>query len=68
MTCCFCLFSLIVQTIKWSVPYNLYKDLLVDQAALMLTVLGRVTETQQILAARFNFRLRTPDIVLAVSP
>lgn len=52
----------------WIVPYDLYKDQLVDQAALMLTVLGRATETQQVLATRFNFRLRTPDIIISVSP
>lgn len=52
----------------WTVPYKLYKDQLVDQAALMLTVFGRVTETKQALATRFNFRLRTPDIILTVSP
>ncbi|XP_053542090.1 protein-glutamine gamma-glutamyltransferase K isoform X1 [Ictalurus punctatus] len=53
-----------VRTLKWTVPYNLYKDKLVDQAALMLTVTGRVSETKQVLATRFNFRLRTPDIIL----
>ncbi|KAB5546674.1 hypothetical protein PHYPO_G00074750 [Pangasianodon hypophthalmus] len=53
-----------VQTLAWTVPYDMYKDQLVDQAALMLTVLGRVNETQQVLATRFNFRLRTPDIIL----
>ncbi|MCJ8742010.1 hypothetical protein PDJAM_G00077350 [Pangasius djambal] len=53
-----------VQTLVWTVPYDMYKDQLVDQAALMLTVLGRVNETQQVLVTRFNFRLRTPEIIL----
>ncbi|XP_060793687.1 protein-glutamine gamma-glutamyltransferase K [Neoarius graeffei] len=53
-----------VQTLEWTVPYDLYKDQLVDHTALMLTVLGRVSETQQILGTRFNFHLRTPNIIL----
>uniref|UniRef100_A0A668AS23 Protein-glutamine gamma-glutamyltransferase K n=1 Tax=Myripristis murdjan TaxID=586833 RepID=A0A668AS23_9TELE len=35
---------------------------LVDQAALMLTLSGRVSETQQVLANQTTFRLRTPDL------
>lgn len=60
--------TLLVQTLEWTVPYDLYKDQLVDHTALMLTVLGRVSETQQILGTRFNFHLRTPNIILTVSP
>ncbi|KAM6921534.1 protein-glutamine gamma-glutamyltransferase K-like [Xenentodon cancila] len=44
--------------------YGMYKDVLVDQAALMLTLSGRVQETQQVLATQFNFRLRTPDLII----
>uniref|UniRef100_A0AAY4AVC8 Protein-glutamine gamma-glutamyltransferase K n=1 Tax=Denticeps clupeoides TaxID=299321 RepID=A0AAY4AVC8_9TELE len=46
----------------WVLPYNQYQDQLVDQAALMLTLSGRVSETQQVLASQTSFRLRTPDI------
>ncbi|MCI4387790.1 hypothetical protein PGIGA_G00078190 [Pangasianodon gigas] len=53
-----------VQTLEWTLPYDLYKNKLVDQAALMLTVSGRVSETNQVLATQFNFRLRTPDIII----
>lgn len=59
---------LIVQTLDWTVPYDLYKEKLVDHAALMLTMLGRVSETKQVLATRFNFRLRTPNLVITVCP
>ena len=48
-------------------PYNNYKDQLVDQAALMLTLSGRVAETQQVLATQTSFRLRTPDLEIKVS-
>ncbi|XP_038854544.1 protein-glutamine gamma-glutamyltransferase K-like [Salvelinus namaycush] len=30
----------------------------------MLTLSGRVTETQQVLATQFSFRLRTPDLII----
>ncbi|XP_028832507.1 protein-glutamine gamma-glutamyltransferase K [Denticeps clupeoides] len=50
------------KTIDWVLPYNQYQDQLVDQAALMLTLSGRVSETQQVLASQTSFRLRTPDI------
>ncbi|XP_060749810.1 protein-glutamine gamma-glutamyltransferase K-like [Tachysurus vachellii] len=53
-----------VQTLEWTLPYDLYKNELVDQAALMLTLSGRVSETNQVLATQFNFRLRTPDIII----
>ncbi|KAK3546808.1 hypothetical protein QTP86_002917 [Hemibagrus guttatus] len=56
--------SLEVQTQDWTLPYELYKDRLVDQAALMLTLVGKVFETKQILATRFNFRLCMPDITI----
>ncbi|XP_051557640.1 protein-glutamine gamma-glutamyltransferase K-like [Myxocyprinus asiaticus] len=48
--------------IEWILPYNQYQNQLVDQAALMLTLSGRVNETQQVLANQTSFRLRTPDL------
>ncbi|KAL6107535.1 tgm1 [Pungitius sinensis] len=50
--------------LEWSLDYELYRDQLVDQAALMLTLSGRVKQTQQVLATQFSFRLRTPDLVI----
>uniref|UniRef100_A0A8C9SYC9 Protein-glutamine gamma-glutamyltransferase K n=1 Tax=Scleropages formosus TaxID=113540 RepID=A0A8C9SYC9_SCLFO len=52
------------KTIEWVLPYDQYQDQLVDQAALMLTLSGRVSETQQVLATQHNFRLRTPDLTI----
>lgn len=57
-----------VKSLEWSLDYQLYRDQLVDQAALMLTLSGRVKPTQQVLATQFSFRLRTPDLVITVSP
>ncbi|KAK9534403.1 hypothetical protein VZT92_008252 [Zoarces viviparus] len=53
-----------VHSLKWSLEYKNYKDQLVDQGALMLTLSGRIKETQQVLATQFIFRLRTPDIII----
>ncbi|XP_032388103.1 protein-glutamine gamma-glutamyltransferase K [Etheostoma spectabile] len=50
------------KTIEWVLPYQQYQNQLVDQAALMLTLSGRVNETQQVLANQTSFRLRTPDL------
>ncbi|AWP04588.1 putative protein-glutamine gamma-glutamyltransferase K-like [Scophthalmus maximus] len=50
------------KTIEWVLPYQQYQNQLVDQAALMLTLSGRVSETQQVLASQTSFRLRTPDL------
>ncbi|GAA6222378.1 protein-glutamine gamma-glutamyltransferase K-like [Lates japonicus] len=50
------------KTIEWILPYQQYQNQLVDQAALMLTLSGRVSETQQVLANQTTFRLRTPDL------
>uniref|UniRef100_A0A669CDL6 Protein-glutamine gamma-glutamyltransferase K n=1 Tax=Oreochromis niloticus TaxID=8128 RepID=A0A669CDL6_ORENI len=44
--------------------HYLCRVLLVDQAAFMLTLCGRVTETKQVLANQTTFRLRTPDITI----
>ncbi|KAF7645848.1 hypothetical protein LDENG_00197360 [Lucifuga dentata] len=52
------------KTIEWVLPFQQYKDQLVDQAALMLTLSGRVNETQQVLANQTTFRLRTPDLTI----
>lgn len=56
------------KTIEWVLPYQQYQNQLVDQAALMLTLSGRVTETQQVLANQTTFRLRTPDLTIKVDP
>ncbi|KAK2900462.1 hypothetical protein Q8A67_008577 [Cirrhinus molitorella] len=48
--------------IEWVLPYTQYQNQLVDQAALMMTLSGRVNETQQVLANQTSFRLRTPDL------
>ncbi|TWW72986.1 Protein-glutamine gamma-glutamyltransferase K [Takifugu flavidus] len=52
------------KTIEWVLPYQQYQNQLVDQAALMLTLSGRVNETQQVLANQTTFRLRTPDLTI----
>lgn len=63
-----CLYSLFtVKTLTWTLEYKDYKDQLIDQAALMLTLSGRVKETQQVLATQFSFRLRTPDLIIKVT-
>ena len=54
------------KTIDWVLLYQQYQDQLVDQAALMLTLSGRVSETQQVLAHQTSFRLRTPDLQVEV--
>ncbi|KAK2907605.1 protein-glutamine gamma-glutamyltransferase K-like isoform X2 [Channa argus] len=53
-----------VSVLEWSLEYKDYKDQLIDQTALMLTISGRVKETQQVLATQFSFRLRTPDLIM----
>ncbi|XP_068175459.1 protein-glutamine gamma-glutamyltransferase K-like [Antennarius striatus] len=53
-----------VKLLEWKLKYEEYKDELVDQAALMLTLSGRVEETQQVLATQFSFRLSTPDLLI----
>lgn len=55
------------KTIQWVLPYQQYQNQLVDQAALMLTLSGRVNETQQVLANQTTFRLRTPDLTIKVN-
>ncbi|XP_068599342.1 protein-glutamine gamma-glutamyltransferase K-like [Brachionichthys hirsutus] len=53
-----------VNPLEWKLKYEEYRDQLIDQASLMLTLTGRVSETQQVLATQFSFRLRTPDIII----
>uniref|UniRef100_H3DJU1 Protein-glutamine gamma-glutamyltransferase K n=1 Tax=Tetraodon nigroviridis TaxID=99883 RepID=H3DJU1_TETNG len=53
-----------VTALEWTLKYEDYKEQLVDQAALMLTLSGRVKETRQVLATQFSFRLRTPDLTI----
>ncbi|XP_020774480.2 LOW QUALITY PROTEIN: protein-glutamine gamma-glutamyltransferase K-like [Boleophthalmus pectinirostris] len=53
-----------VKMLEWSLEYKDYKEELVDQAALMLTLSGRVKQTQQVLATQYSFRLRSPDLTL----
>ncbi|KAF5892805.1 protein-glutamine gamma-glutamyltransferase K-like, partial [Clarias magur] len=52
------------KVVDWVLPYQDYQNQLVDQAALMLTLSGRVNETMQVLASQTSFRLRTPDILI----
>ena len=54
------------KVLEWTLSYSSYQEQLVDQAALMLTLSGRVRETQQVLATQYSFRLRTPDLVIKV--
>ncbi|XP_043086032.1 protein-glutamine gamma-glutamyltransferase K-like [Puntigrus tetrazona] len=56
-----------VQTLPLTLRYDEYKNHLVDQAALMLHLFGHVAKTKQILETQFQFRLRTPDLVISVS-
>lgn len=53
-----------LHTMAWTLEYKHYQGQLVDQAALMLTLSGRVVQTQQVLATQFSFRLRTPDLII----
>ncbi|XP_033853103.2 protein-glutamine gamma-glutamyltransferase K [Acipenser ruthenus] len=50
------------KTVEWVVTYADYQDQLVDQAALVMTVAGRVSQSGQVLATQHVFRLRTPDL------
>ncbi len=52
---------------EWCLQYEDYKQHLVNHSTMMLTVAGRVTQTKQIVAKRFNFRLRSSDLVVTVS-
>ncbi|KAL1250377.1 hypothetical protein QQF64_021382 [Cirrhinus molitorella] len=63
---CFELNASETKVLEWSLRYEDYKTHLVDHSTMMVTVAGRVTQTKQIVAKHFNFRLCTPD--LAVTP
>ncbi|XP_067389262.1 protein-glutamine gamma-glutamyltransferase K [Emydura macquarii macquarii] len=54
------------QSVRMVVSYPEYQPHLVDQAALLLSVSGKVAETGQVLAKQHSFRLRTPDLTLTV--
>uniref|UniRef100_A0A8C3IT94 Protein-glutamine gamma-glutamyltransferase K n=1 Tax=Chrysemys picta bellii TaxID=8478 RepID=A0A8C3IT94_CHRPI len=54
------------QSVRMVVSYAEYQPHLVDQAALMLSVSGKVAQTGQVLAKQHSFRLRTPDLTLTV--
>ncbi|XP_077074427.1 protein-glutamine gamma-glutamyltransferase K [Siphateles boraxobius] len=54
-----------VRSLEWILHYDVYKEKLLGQSALVLTLSGRVTETKQTLAKQFSFRLRTPDLIIA---
>ncbi|XP_051518862.1 protein-glutamine gamma-glutamyltransferase K [Myxocyprinus asiaticus] len=61
---CFELKACESKILDWTLRYEDYKTHLVDHAAMMLTVAGQVTQTKQVVAKRFNFRLCTPDLVI----
>nr|XP_033781568.1 protein-glutamine gamma-glutamyltransferase K [Geotrypetes seraphini] len=48
------------------VKYSEYRNHLVDQGAMMLTVSGQVKETGQTLAKQCSFRLRTPNLTIRI--
>ncbi|MGH0135579.1 UNVERIFIED_CONTAM: hypothetical protein FKN15_025717 [Acipenser sinensis] len=55
------------KTVEWVLTYADYQDQLVDQAALVMTVAGRVSQSGQVLATQHVFRLRTPDLQIQKS-
>lgn len=55
------------KTLEWTLRYDEYKEHLLDHAPLTLHLIGHVEQTKQVVATQFHFRLRTPDLVLAVS-
>lgn len=61
------LFIPLAKVLEWALRYEDYKNHLVDHSTMMLTVAGQVTQTKQIVAKRFNFRMCTPDLVITVS-
>ncbi len=63
----FVTFPTIGRPLEWTVSYDEYKEHLVDHASLMLNIFGHVAQTKQVLATQYSFRLRTPDLVIAVS-
>lgn len=63
----FNIYLILAKVLEWTVRYEDYKCHLVEHASMLLTVAGRVTQTKQIVAKRFNFRLCSPDLVISVS-
>uniref|UniRef100_A0A8C1BHL2 Protein-glutamine gamma-glutamyltransferase K n=1 Tax=Cyprinus carpio carpio TaxID=630221 RepID=A0A8C1BHL2_CYPCA len=61
---CFELKASETKVLEWCLRYEDYRKHLVDHSTMMLTVAGRVTQTKQIVAKRFNFRLCTSDLVI----
>uniref|UniRef100_A0A8C2E375 Protein-glutamine gamma-glutamyltransferase K n=1 Tax=Cyprinus carpio TaxID=7962 RepID=A0A8C2E375_CYPCA len=61
---CFELKASETKVLEWALRYEDYKKHLVDHSTMMLTVAGRVTQTKQIVAKHFNFRMCTPDLVI----
>ncbi|XP_026092870.1 protein-glutamine gamma-glutamyltransferase K-like [Carassius auratus] len=53
------------RALEWTLSYDEYKEHLVDHTSLMLNLFGHVAQTKQVLATQYNFRLRTPDLVVA---
>ncbi|XP_058619778.1 protein-glutamine gamma-glutamyltransferase K-like [Onychostoma macrolepis] len=53
------------RTLDWTLSYEEYREHVVDHASLMLNLFGHVTQTKQVLATQYSFRLRTPDLVIA---
>ncbi|KAL1250458.1 hypothetical protein QQF64_021463 [Cirrhinus molitorella] len=51
--------------LDWTLSYDEYKEHLVDHSSLMLNLFGHVAQTKQVVATQYNFRLRTPDLVIA---
>ncbi|KTG40953.1 hypothetical protein cypCar_00043690 [Cyprinus carpio] len=58
-------FTPIGRPLEWSLSYDEYKEHLVDHTSMMLNLFGHVAQTKQVLATQYNFRLRTPDLVIA---
>ncbi|XP_072106574.1 protein-glutamine gamma-glutamyltransferase K-like [Mobula birostris] len=50
--------------VKLDFKQDEYLEQLVDQAAMMFTVTGRVRETGESIVQQLNFRLRTPDLLI----
>uniref|UniRef100_A0A8C1GYF5 Protein-glutamine gamma-glutamyltransferase K n=1 Tax=Cyprinus carpio TaxID=7962 RepID=A0A8C1GYF5_CYPCA len=61
---CFELKASETKVLEWCLRYEDYRKHLVDHSTMMLTVAGRVTQTKQIVAKCFNFRLCTSDLVI----
>ncbi|XP_006008136.1 protein-glutamine gamma-glutamyltransferase K [Latimeria chalumnae] len=55
-----------VKEVKMTIKYDEYDDYLEDQACIMFTLMGLVSETKQIITKQRDYRLRTPDLMLKV--